>query len=300
MGEENRINRMIRGYSNRLFLLKFILPALAFAAGVLAIMNPRRPGGGEAIKRKGIDLAIALDVSKSMWAADLAPSRLERAKQFITKLMSEMPDDRIALILFAGKAYLQMPLTSDHGAAQLFVSAAGPDAVPQQGTDISEALQMSARAFISAEKRFKTVILVSDGEEQQDNAVHTAKDLAGQGVMINSIGIGSPEGAVIPDPLTGENKKDEAGNTVLSKLNEDVLRSVAEKTNGIYLRLQNNEEAVAAVKAQLAQIDRKAYGDVSLLNYRTYYLWLAAAMFLLLAADLLIPESYKALKPVAG
>lgn len=179
-----------------------------------------------------------------MLATDLAPNRLERAKQFIGKLMNEMPNDRIALVLFAGKAYLQMPLTVDHGAAQLFVSLASPDAIPQQGTVISDALNMSARVFDAADRKFKSVILISDGDMMTVDAVTTANDLAVQGVMINTIGIGSANGATITDPLTGENKRDNAGNVVISKLNEDVLKEIAGKTNGVYVKLESSDEAL--------------------------------------------------------
>lgn len=289
-GDRKLIGHLIRNYSPRLANLKFILIGLAFAAGIIAAMNPVKPGDAGNVKRKGIDIAVALDVSKSMLAGDLAPSRLERAKQFVNKLLDEMPDDRIALILFAGKAYMQMPLTTDHGAAKMFVSSAGPDAVPQQGTVISDALQISARAFNSAEQRFKTIILISDGEDHDAGAVRTAGALAEEGVMINTVGIGSSEGAVIIDPLTGEQKKDASGNTVISKLNEEVMRSVAEKTNGIYINLKGSDEAVSILKSQLSQIERKAYGDVSLMNFSTYYMWFAAAMFILLLAEYFIPD----------
>ena len=180
IGEENLVKALISNFSSKLFASKFLFLSCAFAVGVIAVMNPRKPGESTAANRKGIDIAIALDVSKSMLAADLAPNRLERAKQFITKLLHEMPNDRIALILFAGKAYLQMPLTTDHGAAQLFVSAASPDAVPQQGTVISDALTMSANAFNRVDKKFKTIILISDGEDHDEDAVSTAKNLSEQ------------------------------------------------------------------------------------------------------------------------
>jgi Ca-activated chloride channel family protein len=290
MGDEKLVNRLLANYSPGLFLLKFILIASAFGLGVLAVMNPRYPAGGDTTQRKGIDVAIALDVSKSMLATDLAPSRLERAKQFISKLMNTMPDDRVALILFAGKAYMQMPLTVDHGAAQLFVSAAGPDAIPQQGTVISDAMEMSAKVFDSKEKRFKTIVLISDGEDHDQNADRTAAGLAEQGVMINTIGIGSAEGSTIPDPLTGDNKKDAAGNTIISKLNEQVLETIARKTNGVYIHLQNTDEAVSQLQRQLSQIDRKAFGDVSMMNFRNFFGWLSAGMLLLLVADNFIPE----------
>ena len=296
IGDKKLVQALTSNYSPKLFAIKFILLAIAMAVGILAEMNPRRPGeGDDSSTRKGIDVAIALDVSKSMLATDLAPDRLERAKQFISKLMNEMPDDRIALVLFAGKAYLQMPLTIDHGAAQLFVSSASPDAVPQQGTVISEALNMSARVFNSEEKRYKAIVLISDGEDHDEEAVKTAKDLAEQGVMINTIGIGSPEGTTIPDAATGDVKKDETGNTVISKLNEEVLKQMANETNGLYIRLQSSDEAVAALKAQLSQIETKAYSDVSQINFKTFYMWLAAAMLILLLVENFIPERKKML-----
>jgi Ca-activated chloride channel family protein len=293
IGDVKLVQLLTGNHSDKLFILKFALLAFAFAMGIVAVINPRKPGGAENFKRTGIDVAIVLDVSKSMLATDIAPSRLERAKQFIAKLMDEMPDDRIGLVLFAGKAYLQMPLTTDHGAAAMFVSSASPDAIPQQGTVISDALKMGANAFNSAEKRFKTIVLISDGEDHDEDAVSASKQLAAQGVMINTVGIGSPEGAVIPDPLTGLNKIDAAGNTVISKLNEDVLKKMAANTNGIYVHLESSDAAVAQIKQQLSQIERKAFSDESMISFKTFYAWLAGAMFLLLLIEIIIPERKK-------
>jgi Ca-activated chloride channel family protein len=290
MGDEKLVRALISNYSPGLFSLKFIIVSLAFIFGVVASMNPRKPGASSSVNKKGIDIVIALDVSKSMLAADLAPNRLERAKQLINKLMNEMPNDRIALVVFAGKAYLQMPLTSDHGAAQLFVSSASPDAVPQQGTVISDALTMSANVFTGINKKFKSVLLISDGEDHDEDAISTAKKLAGQGIMINTIGIGSPDGATIPEPATGDVKKDEAGNTVISKLNEEALQKIAGETNGIYIRLESSDEAVLLLKKQLSQIDKKSFADISQINFRTFFMWFAIAMFILLVAENFIPE----------
>jgi Ca-activated chloride channel family protein len=228
-----------------------------------------------------------------MLASDLAPNRLERAKQFISRVMNEMSNDRFSLVLFAGKAYLQMPLTTDHGAAQMYVSSASPDAVPQQGTVISDALEMSANAFNITDKKFKTVLLISDGEDHDEDAVAIAKKLSEQGVMINTIGIGSPEGATIPDPATGDVKKDEAGNTVVSKLYEEVLKEIATVTNGIYIRLESSGEALTLLTKQLSQIDKKSFSDISQMNFRTFFTWFAAAMFVLLLIENFIPERKK-------
>jgi Ca-activated chloride channel family protein len=293
IGDKNLVKALISNYSSKLFTSKFIVVSVAFALGVIAVMNPRKPGESISVNKKGIDIAIALDVSKSMLAADLAPNRLERAKQFVIRLMNEMPDDRIALILFAGKAYQQMPLTTDHGAAQIFVSSASPDAVPQQGTVISDALNMSANSFDAKDKKFKTVVLISDGEDHDNAAVATARNLSEQGVMINTIGIGSPEGANIPDLVTGEMKKDDAGNMVVSRMNEEGLQEIAKETNGIYIRLQSSDEAVSLLKKQLSQIEKKSFADISQLNFRTFFAWFAAAMFILLLIESFIPERRK-------
>lgn len=293
MGDKQLVRQLTNNFSSRLFNLKFILLLLALAAGVVAIMNLRKPADSDSQARKGIDVVIAMDVSKSMLATDLQPNRLERAKQFVTKLMAALPNDRIALVLFAGKAYMQMPLTTDHNAAQMFVSAASPAAVPQQGTVISEALKMSSKAFNTTERRFKAVVLISDGEDHDVEADKTSRELAEQGMMINTVGIGSPEGANIIDPATGENKKDEMGNTVITKLNEEGLKLIAENTNGVYVRLESSEDAVAAVKKNLSQIESKAYGDVSLMNFKTYYWYFAGAMLIFLLAEIFIPERKK-------
>ena len=293
VGDEKLVRALVSNYSPRLFTLKFIFVVVALALGILAVMNPRKPGAADKENRKGIDVVIALDVSKSMLATDLAPNRLERAKQFVNKLMDELPNDRIALVLFAGKAYLQMPLTVDHGAAKMFVSTAGPDAVPQQGTVVSEALTMSAGVFTVTDNRFKAVILISDGEDHDEKAISTAKGLAEEGVMINTVGIGSPEGATIPDPLTEEAKKDETGSVVISRLNEEELKQIAQATNGIYTRLESSDEAVGILKGQLSQIERRAFGDVSQMSFKTYFMWLVGTMFVFLLIEQLLPERKK-------
>jgi len=263
---------------------------MAFALGVLGVANLRKPGAADNITRKGIDVVLALDVSRSMLSTDLSPNRLERAKQMILKLMDQMPDDRIALVLFAGKAYLQMPLTVDHGAAEIFVSSASPDAINDQGTVFSEALNRSAGAFNSKEGRFKSVILISDGEDHDEESLKTAAELSQQGVMVCTVGIGSPEGSRIPDSATNDFKKDALGNIVISKLNEEELKQIAEKTNGVYVHFESSDQTINELMKQLSQVEKKTFTDVSLLNYKTYYMWFAAAMFLLLIIEFILPE----------
>ena len=290
IGDKRLVKQLTKNFSSRLFNVKFILFLLAFTLGIVAVANLRKPGTADNISRKGIDVVIALDVSKSMLATDLSPNRLERAKQMVLRLLNQMPDDRIALVLFAGKAYMQMPLTVDHGAAAIFVSSASPDAVPTQGTVFSEALQMSARAFNTKEGRFKSVVLISDGEDHDEETLKATDELAQQGVMVCTVGIGSPEGAQIPDSATNDFKRDAMGNVVVSKLNEDILKQIAQKTNGVYVHFETGEQTVNALMAQLSQVERKTFTDVSLLNYKTYYMWFTMAMFLLLLFEFILPE----------
>jgi len=225
-----------------------------------------------------------------MLATDLSPNRLERAKQMILKLMDQMPNDRIALVLFAGKAYMQMPLTIDHGAAAIFVSSASPDAIPAQGTVFTDALQMSARAFNTKEGRFKSVVLISDGEDHDEDALKTAESISQQGIMVCTVGIGSPEGSQIPDSSTNDYKRDAMGNIVVSKLNEDELKQIAEKTNGVYVHFESSDQSINALMQQLSQVEKKRFTDVSLLNYTTYYMWFAGLMFVLLILEFVLPE----------
>lgn len=290
IGDERLVKLLVGNFSTRLFNTKFIFFSLAFAAGVIAVANLRKPGAPDNIARKGIDVVIALDVSKSMLAADLSPNRLERAKQMILKLMEQMPNDRIAFIVFAGRAYMQMPLTIDHTAAAIYVSSASPDAITAQGTVLSEAMEMSARAFNTKEGRFKSVILVTDGEDHDEDALKAADDLAQQGIMVCTVGIGSVEGAQIPDSTTNDFKRDASGNVVVTKLNEDILKQIAERSNGSYVNFQSSDQVVTALTEQLSQVEKKSFTDVSLLNYKTFYMWFAGAMLILLIAEFLIPE----------
>lgn len=290
IGEEKLVKALIQNYSPLHFLLKGIAMALALAALILGAANLQRPGSMENITRKGVDVVIALDVSRSMLAEDIQPNRLERARQLVYKLMDRLPDDRIGLVLFAGHAYMQMPLTTDHAAARMYLQQAGPDAVPTQGTVVSEALRLSNSAFNSKERKFKSIVLITDGEDHDEQALPMAQQMAGDGVIIHAIGIGSPEGAPIPDPLTNDFKKDDAGNTIVSKLNEPELQQLAAATNGTYTRLTNIDDAVSTIEQQLSGIEQTAPDDSAFRDYKNYFPWFIGLALLLLVAEFFFPE----------
>jgi len=293
IGDERLVKEITRYYSPQRYAWKFVLVLLAFAAGVLAFANPRTPSGSEKISRNGIDVMIVLDVSKSMLARDVQPSRLEKAKQVVARLIDKLSNDRIGLVVFAGKAYLQMPLTGDHSAAKMYLSSASPDAVPTQGTVLGDALKMSFAAFNAKEKKYKAVILISDGEDHDEGAFTVAGQMADEGIIINTIGVGSPEGTTITDELTNEAKRDKDGNVVITKLNEKELMGVAEKGNGLYQLLGNTDDVVTRLEAQLNSMDQRTVTEDSLMNYYSYFPWLLGIALVLLVLEILVSERRK-------
>lgn len=290
IGDTALVSQLIKGYSANKFLAKFIMSVLAISFIILGILNLQKPGMMENIERKGVDVMIALDVSKSMLAEDSKPNRLEVAKQLVNKLVNRLQDDRVGLILFAGRAYMQMPLTTDHGAARMYVQNAGPEVVPTQGTVIGEALRLSNAAFNSKDKKYKAVILITDGEDHDPASLKVAQELAGNAIMINTVGIGSPEGAPIMDPMTNTYKKDPEGNTVISKLNEAQLQQLAQSTKGIYVRLTDSEQAVASIMQQLSTIEKTQLDDSAFRDFKSYFQWFLAAAILFLLVEFFLPE----------
>ena len=293
IGDANLVKEMIKNHSPQKFALKFILILFAFTAGVFALVNLRSPQGVEQVNRNGIDIMIALDVSKSMLAQDIKPNRLERAKQAISKLIDKLSNDRIGIVVFAGKAYLQMPLTGDHGAAKMYLSSASTDVVPTQGTVISDALKMCYSSFNSKEKKYKAVVLISDGEDHDEGALKIAGDMADEGIVINTVGIGSSQGSTFIDELTNQPKTDNEGNIVITKLNEEELQKIAEKGNGSYQLFSNTDELVNKLDAQLSSMDQRTVVEDSQINYENYFPYFLMLALLLLVIELFISERKK-------
>jgi Ca-activated chloride channel family protein len=299
IGDPALVKQLIQDYSHSRFLLKFILVIAAFGILVLALANPRTPNGATNVNRSGIDVMIALDVSKSMLAEDIKPDRLSRARQLISKLIDRLSDDRIGIVVFAGKAYLQMPLTTDHAAAKMYLSSATPDVVPTQGTVIGDALKMCYAAFNIKEKKYKSVILISDGEDHDESALKIAKAMADEGVMVNTVGVGSPEGSTIMDAATNELKKDQKGNVVITKLNEGELKNIAVTGNGIYQLLSSADEVAANMDAQLKTMGKRSITENSSMVYRYFFQWLLAIAMILLVVELFVSERKSIAKTTA-
>lgn len=293
IGDPPLVKQLIQGFSSTKFAIKFILVLIAFSLCAFAVADLVKPEGNQKINRKGIDVMIALDVSKSMLAEDIKPNRLERAKQLVSKIIDKLSDDKVGIVVFAGRAYLQMPLTTDHSAAKMYLSSASTDNVPTQGTVISQALKMSYAAFNTKEKKYRAIILITDGEDHDEDAIKVTKSLSEEGVMVNTVGIGSPQGAPIMDNETKEYMKDENGNTVITKLNEEELKSIAQNGNGIYQLFTSADEVANNVHGKLMTIGQTTLTDSSFAVYKNYFWYFLLAAFIILLIEGLLPERIK-------
>lgn len=301
IGDKGLVEILTSNYSSRAYLQKFLLIVLAVGILIMALANLRSASSSEKVSRNGIDVMIALDVSKSMLAQDIKPTRLDRAKQVLSRLVDKLSNDRVGIVVFAGKAYLQMPMTGDHAAAKMYLAAATTETVPTQGTVIGDALKSCYTSFNSKEKKYKAIVLISDGEDHDEGAVKIAAQMAQEGVVIYTVGIGSPQGSTIIDETTNQVKTDNQGNTVISKLNEDELRAIAQNGNGKYMLFQNTDAVVDNITSELANMDQRNVTDDSLINYRSFFQYFLLAAFLFLIIEMFISENkrknYLKLKP---
>ncbi|ALO16492.1 cobaltochelatase subunit [Salinivirga cyanobacteriivorans] len=236
---------------------KYILLMLALAAIILAIARPRFGTRMKEVQREGKELVVALDVSRSMLATDIQPSRLERAKRAIVKLLDRLDHDRISLIVFAGEAYTQLPLTTDYPAAKMFISSVQTEMIPQQGTAIGAAIGHGINSFSPGEEKNKALIIITDGENHEGNAIENAQMAAEKGIKVYTIGMGLPEGG--PIPVRGKNNefhRDNSGNVVITKLNEGMLQQIAAAGEGSYIRANNIRSGLNSLFDEIDQLEK--------------------------------------------
>lgn len=293
IGTPEVVGNQILGYIAGRSTTRFILLTIAFAAIVIGLANLRMGDKAEKTERKGVDVVIALDVSKSMLAKDIQPDRLTRAKQLIMSLTDKMSNDRVALVVFAGKAYMQVPLTIDYSALTMMLQSVTPDLVPYQGTVIAEAITMGTESFARNERKYKSLIVISDGEDHDATAVEAARKAAEEGVVIHTVGVGSASGATLFDPATRNAKLDENGNPVITKLNEDALREVAAAGGGSYSLLNNTDAVAGKLNGALDAMEQKNLGGVMFTDYTSYFQYFIAVGLLLLLVEWLLPGARK-------
>ena len=233
-----------------------MLLELALTMLIIMVARPQQANGVSQDKRQGIEAIIALDVSNSMLAKDVSPNRLDRAKMMVENLIEDFTDSKVGLIVFAGDAFVQLPITSDYVSAKMFLSSIDPSMIANQGTDIAAAINMASHSFTQQEHVGKAIIVITDGEDHEGGAMEAAKDAHEQGFNIYMLGIGSTKGEPIPDPQTGNFMTDNQGNMVMSRLNEQMCREIAQAGGGAYIHVDNSSSAQRLLDEELDKLEK--------------------------------------------
>lgn len=291
-GDEQLISELMPFASESRPVFKFFLIMLALALFIAGTARPQFGSKLKKLKREGIELIIALDVSNSMMAEDIQPNRLERAKRAISRVVDRLKDDRIGLIVFAGEAYIQLPLTSDYNSAKLFLESVNTQIVPRQGTAIGSAINMAVRSFTSEVSTNKVIVIITDGENHEDDPVAAAQEAANNGIVIHTIGMGLPQGSPIPIKSNGQTDyiKDKDGNIVITKLDEVMLEKIATTGNGIYVRANNAQVGLNALFDEVDKLNKEEMETVIFSEYDDQFQYFFAAGIILLLLEFLILE----------
>jgi Ca-activated chloride channel family protein len=293
LADANVLSNLIPTYSKVLPRWKRFLFLLGLTFLLLGMANPQIGSKYEEVKREGFELMICLDVSNSMLAEDLTPNRLERAKQAISRLVDRLKNDKIGVIVFAGDAYIQLPMTVDHSAAKLFLRSINTGIVPTQGTAIGNAIELATESFSQNTKANKSIIVITDGENHEDDALNLAAAAVEKGIKVHTIGIGSVDGTPIPIYRGGQMqgyRKDKEGNTVVTKLNEVMLQQIAASGEGTYVRANNSRTGLNALMDELEGMEREEYGSKMFTSYEDRFQYFVAAALLLLLIEVLLPS----------
>ncbi|MFK7806801.1 MAG: VWA domain-containing protein [Saprospiraceae bacterium] len=301
IGEQPLLAQLMPKFSKYKHTLKFVLLMLALSTLIVAWANPQWGTKKEKVKRKSADIFIALDISTSMVAQDIRPNRLERAKQFGIKLIEAMRGERIGIIIFAGNAYLQMPLTTDYAAATLFLKSANTEMAPTQGTAISDAIDLAEQSFQRDNKHHKALVIITDGENHDQQALERMQEANSNGLLAFTVGVGTAEGAQIPVSIGAGRmdwKRDETGNPVVTKINEDMLRQLAQAGSGSYFNLLQGEEVLADLREKLEKVEKRELEQRSFSEYESYFAYFIAFAFLLILMEFLL--SYQKSKLLEG
>ncbi|NVM64928.1 Ca-activated chloride channel family protein [Mucilaginibacter sp. SG538B] len=271
--------------------IKFIFFILAYALVVIGIADPQLGSKTEEVKRKGADLMILLDVSNSMLAQDLAPNRLENAKRALSQLIDKLHDDRIGIVVFAGQAYVQLPVTTDYAAAKLFLNTINTEMVPTQGTAIGAAINLGMQSFDFKNGTGKSMIIITDGENHEDDAVSAAKAALARNVTVNVVGVGSEEGAPVPIYQGGKQvgfHNDSTGHPVVSKLDETMGKEIAAAGSGVYVRANNANSGLNIVMDQIAKVQRKMTDTKQFKDFEDRFQFFLGIAFVLLLVEFFI------------
>ena len=290
LGEAALIKDLMPEYSSARKNLKIYLLFLAYIGAVLMCARPQFGIKEETVKKQGVEIIVALDISRSMLAEDVSPSRLDRAKMLVSKLIDSFENDRVGLIVFAGDAFVQLPITNDFVSAKMFLQSISPDLISRQGTNLHEAINLAAGSFTSQEDIGKSIILITDGENHEAGALEAAEEAAGQGYVIHVLGVGLPEGAPIPDSRTGGYYKDRSGQTVITRMNEQMCREISKAGQGIFVRVDNSDQAGRAIAAEVEKMQKAETKHKSYKEYDEQFIAVAWIVLFLLVLEALLLE----------
>lgn len=297
-GQIEIIGQLMPEASPRRIRNKFVILSLALTVMVAALAQPQFGSKLQEVKRNGVEIMLAIDVSNSMMAEDFAPNRLERTKNAVSRLIEQLGKDRIGMVVFAGEAYVQLPITSDYISAKSFISGLSNTMVPVQGTSISKAIELAARSFSEQSHKSRSIILITDGESHDDDPIATAQLAKDNGIIINTIGIGTPEGA--PITINGEIMKDDQGNIVVSRLDEEKLQQIAVLTGGSYIRASEQSVGLDEILKQIGQMEKKEFASMAFSEYNDqFHYLLAAALALLLIEFVMIDRKNRILARIS-
>jgi Ca-activated chloride channel family protein len=293
LGDPELVKKLIPYASRRKRVIKVVLFLLGFSSLILALCNLQTGSKLTEVKREGADIIICLDVSNSMLAQDLSPNRLTRAKLALEKMIDMLEGDRLGLVIFAGEAYVQLPITTDYSAAKMFLESIGPGMVPVQGTNLGDAIRKASESFSNDEGKNRAIILITDGENHEPDAIEAAIEADKKGIMINTIGIGSQNGVPIPLVENGTvrgYRKDKQGQTVVTRLNADILKAIAGKANGVYVQASQADLGLGAVLDKIGELDKAQLESKMYTDYEDQFQWFLGLALILFFIEFLISE----------
>lgn len=289
-GDPELLAQLMPDVSVNRYHLKFWFLEAALGMMIFMLARPQFGSKMETVKRQGIETVVALDISNSMLAQDVTPSRLEKSKKLLSRLVETFNNDKVAMIVFAGEAFTQLPITSDYISAKMFLETITPSLITTQGTDIRGAIELAMKSFTPNEGVGRAIVLITDGENHEGGAVEAAKEAAKKGIRVFVLGVGSPDGSPIPAEGTNDYRRDKDGNVIVTRLNEQMCKEIAQAGNGIYVRVDNTNSAERALNAEISKL---AKADVETQVYTEFdeqFQVLAWLALILLAADVLLLE----------
>lgn len=288
-GDQTLVEKLMPSYSKAKVWLRLSLFAIAFLFFILGISRPQMGAILKEHKTRGAEVMVVLDVSNSMLAQDYSPNRLERAKLAISRMVDKLRDDRIGLIVFAGNSFVQLPITTDYVSAKMFLSSISTESVPIQGTAMGEAISTALRSFSAQSDKSRAIIVITDGENHEDDPVAAARQAAELGVRVFTIGVGSPQGTMIPMG-DGQYLEDREGNPVVTRLDDKVLQDVAEAGKGLYVHAGNREFGLDPIIEEISRMDDEEYNSIVFEEYDELYMYFLAVAFFFLVLEMLIGD----------